>query len=173
MLEIVVAVGVIALVGTLITQVFFTTSRSNTKTEVQKNVKQNGDFAIELMGRMIRGARRVTTSCSTAGTTTTSIAITNPDGGGTTFGCLLDGTVTRIASTSASRTDYLTDQDLTLGGVDCTGASLQFVCTTPTDQPTTIAITFQLTQQGAPPDQFDKASGSFQTTVAIRNPDAR
>ncbi len=173
LLEILVAIGVIALMGTLIAQVFFTTTRSNTKTEVQKNVKQNGDFAIEVMGRMIRGARTMATNCSAAGTTTTSIAITNQDGGTTTFGCLLDGTVTRIASTSAGRTDYLTDQNLTIGGAACTGASLQFVCTAPSDQPSTVAITFQLSQKGTPADQFEKASASFQTTVAIRNPDAR
>ena len=169
LLEIMVSIGIVAIMGVLISQVFFTTTRSNAKAEVLKNVKQNGDFAAELMGRMIRNANAITTTCADTGSTTTSITLTNPNGGSTAFGCILDGTVMRIASTSAGRTDYLTDSGLTLGGVDCNGASLSFVCTAPAGQPTTVAITFRLAQKGTPPDQFDRASASFQTTAAIRN----
>ena len=169
LLEIMVSIGIVAIMGVLISQIFFTTTRSNAKAEVLKNVKQNGDFAAELMGRMIRNANAITTTCADTGSTTTSITLTNPNGGSTAFGCLLDGTVMRIASTSAGRTDYLTDSGLTLGGVDCNGASLSFVCTAPAGQPTTVAITFRLAQKGTPPDQFDRASASFQTTAAIRN----
>ena len=111
-----VSIGIVAIMGVLISQVFFTTTRSNAKAEVLKNVKQNGDFAAELMGRMIRNANAITTTCADTGSTTTSITLTNPNGGSTAFGCLLDGTVMRIASTSAGRTDYLTDSGLTLGG---------------------------------------------------------
>ncbi|KKU96317.1 MAG: hypothetical protein UY27_C0001G0010 [Candidatus Gottesmanbacteria bacterium GW2011_GWA1_48_13] len=170
LLEILVAIGILAIVGTLIVQVFFTTTRANSKTEVQKNVKQNGDFAIEAMSRLIRSARSVSSSCTAGGATTESLTLINEHGRTTTFGCLLDGEVTRVASTSGARTDYLTDQNLTLGGASCTQDSLQFVCTAPADQPAMVSITFGLSQKGTPPDQFEKASASFQTTVAIRNP---
>lgn len=169
LLEIMVSIGIVAIVGVLISQVFFTTTRSNAKAELLKNIKQNGDFSVGLMGQIMRNANTITTACTETGTTTASIALTNPDGGSTTLGCLLDGTVTRIASTSASRTDYLSESSLTLGGTACNGASLSFVCTAPAGQPTTVAITFSLAQKGTPPDQFDRASASFQTTVALRN----
>ena len=170
MLEVLVSIGILAMVGTLIVQVFFTTTRANSKTEVQKNVKQNGDFAVEVMSRLIRSARSITTSCTAGGATTESVTFVNQNGGTTTLGCLLDGAVTRVASTSAGRTDYLTDKSLTIGGAECTQDSLQFVCTAPAGQPAMVAITFRLSQKGTPQDQFEKATAAFQTTVAIRNP---
>jgi len=169
LLEILVAMGVLAILGTVIAQVFFTTTRTNTKVEISKDVKQNGDFAMEVMSRIVRNAASVTTVCSDTGTATDTITVDNLDGGITTFECVLDGDITRIASTSAGRTDYLTSSSLTLGGTDCTGATLQFVCMSPVDGPTTVAIAFTLAQKGTPVDQFEKASASFQTTVAIRN----
>lgn len=171
LLEILVSIGVLALMSTLLTQVFITSTRSNTKTEIAKDVKQNGDFATEVIARLIRNSLAITTLCSTTGTTTSSIAITNPDGGATTLGCALDGTVTRIASTSAGATAYLTASNLTLGGTSCSGATLTFTCTAPVDQPTTVSIAFTLSQKGTPEDQSARASASFQTTVAIRNKD--
>lgn len=169
LLEIMVSIGIVAIVGLLISQVFFTTTRTNSKTEVLKNIKQNGDFSLERVTDLVRNAREITSTCAEGGTTAASITFTNPDGGSTALGCLLDGTVTRIASVSAGSTDYLTDSALTLGGADCNAASLTFVCTAPAGQPATVAITFSLAQKGTPPDQFDRASASFQTTVAIRN----
>lgn len=169
LLEVLVAVGVVGVASVLIAQVFFATTRSNTKTELLKNVKQNGDFAVGVVNRLIRNATAITTACSTTGTTTTTISLTNPDGNTTTLGCLLDGAVTRIASVSATATDYLTDSALTLGGSACNGSSLSFVCTTPSGQPTTVTVSFTLSQKGTPVAQFEKSSASFQTTVAIRN----
>src|SRR5574341_1852665 len=135
LLEVLVAIGIMALVGTLIAQVFFTTTRSNTKVEITKDVKQSGDFAVEVMSRIIRNAVSITTVCAESGTTTSTITVTNLDERETTFGCLLDGTVTRIASTSGTRTDYLTPTNVTLGGANCGTSSLSFVCTTPLDEP--------------------------------------
>ncbi|MBI5448716.1 prepilin-type N-terminal cleavage/methylation domain-containing protein [Candidatus Gottesmanbacteria bacterium] len=169
LLEIMVSIGIVAVVGVLISQVFFTTTRSNAKSEVLKNVKQNGDFSLERIYQLVRNATEVTSTCAEGGTSSSSITLTNPDGESTSLGCLLDGTVTRIASVSASTTEYLTDSALTLGGADCNASSLTFVCTMPAGQPATVAIIFSLAQKGTPPDQFDRASASFQTTAAIRN----
>ncbi len=104
LLEILVAMTIIASVGILITQVFFTTTRTNTKSELLKDVKQNGDFAVESMTRMIRNSFGVDSDCTAEGTALNYIQIRNPDGIDTTFGCVADGSVTRIASTSASST---------------------------------------------------------------------
>ena len=80
LLEILVAMTIIASVGILITQVFFTTTRTNTKSELLKDVKQNGDFAVESMTRMIRNSFGVDSDCTAEGTALNYIQIRNPDG---------------------------------------------------------------------------------------------
>ncbi len=170
LLEILVSVTIIAGLSILIAQAFFTTSRSNTKTEILKEVKQNGDIALGLMSRMIRESSQITSVCATAGTTSTSISVKNPDSGITTFGCSLDSAVTRIASSSGV-TDFLTSASVTLGGTGCTDAAmtLQFVCTALPGGGNTVKISFTLSQQGTPVALFQRAQSTFQTTVGVRN----
>lgn len=172
LLEVLVSITIAASVGILIAQVFFTTTKSNTKTELLKDVKQNGEYAVAIMERMIRNALRVESTCSKTGSTLRSIEIANRDGNTTTFGCVLDTGITRIASTSGTgRTEYLTSSNLTIGGTSCTDPdnSLSFVCTSYSDQPSKVTVSFSLSQTGTPPDQQDQASVTFQTTAVPRN----
>lgn len=169
LLEILVSMGIIGLLSVVMTQTLYTTARSNTKTEILKEVKQNGDFVIDVMSRMIRSSLSVTSSCSSAGTTTSSLTITNPDGRSTTFGCLADSGVTRVASTSSARTDFLTNSGVTAGGSDCSSSSLRFVCTGSPGAATSVQIKLTLAQKGTPVAQFEKASATFQTSVTLRN----
>ncbi len=115
LLEILVSVTIISGLSILIAQAFFTTSRSNTKTEILKEVKQNGDFALGIIGKMVRESYGITSTCAAAGTTSTSLSIKNPDSGVTTFGCVFDSGVSRVASSSGT-VDYLTSTSVTLGG---------------------------------------------------------
>jgi prepilin-type N-terminal cleavage/methylation domain-containing protein len=179
LLETLVAVSAIATVGILIAQVFFTTTRSNTKTELMKEVKQNGDYALELMTRMIQNSIAINSACTSAGTVLDTIDIKNADGNSTQFGCFLDNSVTpsvtRIASVSAvsNKRDSLSSTNVTLGGGSCAEVAgiptLQFVCTSYVDQPPKITIRFRLSQRGTPVDQFELSSISFQSTVSPRN----
>lgn len=166
LMEVLVSVGIIAIVGTVIAQSFFTMVRTNVKSELINNVKQNGDFSLDVMSRMVRNASSVTTTCSAAGTTTPSLTILNPNSYTTTFTCQLDGAVARIASVSAMRTEYLTSRNVSLG-VDCTG-TLTFVCTSLSNQKTQVQILFNLSQVGMPTDQFEKGNVTFQSTVTTR-----
>lgn len=173
LLEILISMTIIGGMGILIAQVFFSTTRVNTKTELLKDVKQNGQFAIDTMTRMLRNSSSVESTCSTAGTTAKSLTIANVNGDNTTLGCALTNGVTRIASTSASvsASEYLTSQNLTLGGTTCAdnAMSLSFVCTSYADLPSKVTISFRLYQKGSPADQFEKASQLFQTTINLRN----
>ena len=166
LMEVLVSVGIVAILGIVIVQTFFTTVRTSRKTEITRDVKQNGDFALDVMSRMVRSARMVTTVCSTNGTQTPTITIVNPDNYTTTFGCVVDGAVSRIASTSGLRTEYLTSRNVSLG-VDCTNA-LTFICTGLASQKTSVQIKFTLGQVGTPVDQFEKGSSNFQTSVVTR-----
>jgi prepilin-type N-terminal cleavage/methylation domain-containing protein len=175
LLETLIAVSVMATIGSLIAQVFFTTTRTNTKTEALKEVKQNGDFALDVMTRMVRNSLSVSSSCASTGTTLGALDIQNSDGDTTEFGCYYDDAnkITRIASTSAATgtTEYLTSINTTLGGASCADAnnSLSFVCTSFPGDPDHIVITFRLAQRGVSIDQFEKANMQFQTTVSARN----
>lgn len=163
LLELLVSVAIISILSIVMSQVFISTIRTNTKTEILKEVKQNGDSAIESMVRMIQNAQIVT--CNT----TRSLAIVNPDGFTTTLACLADGTAMRLASSSASTTVYLSSKKVTLGGVSCDTSTLLFTCTSATGMPSSVMISFRLAQTGAPGAQFETASETFQTTAAMRN----
>ncbi len=168
-IELLVAVAIISGLGTILAQSFFTTTRSNTKVEKLTDVKQNGEYAIAVLERMIRNARTITASCTSGGTQASpSAAIVSPDGLTTTFQCALDGSVTRVASVSSVGTEYLTGSGVTLGGTSCDTDSLNFYCTSIADTPRSVRVTFQLSQKGTPVDQFEKASTTFQTSIGLR-----
>ncbi len=169
LLEIIVAMGIIGLLSVVMTQTLFTTTRSNTKTEVLKDVKQNGDFSLDVMSRMIRSAKSVSSACSPLGSETTSLTIVNLDQGQTTFGCIVGDGVTRVASVSSSRTDYLTSGNMTAGGTSCAGSTLMFICTQKPGLSANVVIRLTLAQKGTPVEKFAKASASFETAVTLRN----
>lgn len=173
LLEIMITTAIMGVIGMLISQVFFTTTRVNTKTELLKDMKQNGQFAMDTITRMIRASLEVNSACTTSGSQASSIQITNPDGQMTTFGCSLDASTgaTRIASTSAysGQSDYLTSKNVSLGSTSCAGASLVFTCTSSPDQPSRVKVVYTLRQIGSPNDSFGTASQTFETTVSVRN----
>lgn len=163
LLEMLVSVGVIAVISVVLSQVFIVTLRTNTKTELLKDIKQNGELALETMMRMIQSAKNVT--CPT----TQSVTVTGPDDGVTTFECSLSGSVTRIASTSAAGTKYLTADNTTLGGSNCAASSLAFACAGGVGVPVSVTIGFRLSQAGVSGASFEEVSESFQTSVTTRN----
>lgn len=167
LLELIISVAIIALVSTVISQVFFATTKSNAKAEIQKEVKQNGDYALGVMERMVRSAGAITSTCSSGGSTTTSLTITNPDFGSTTFGCDSTTGIARIASSSATGTVYLTSSAVRLG-VSCTSSTLAFVCTTVAAVPKNVKINFTLAQSSTSPDVTEQSSLSFQSFVTVR-----
>ncbi len=163
LLELIVTVAAIALMSTVLSQIFFTTLKTNKRTELLKEVKQNGDFAQESLTRMIQNAQSLSTICDSAGVESTSIAIVNPDGNTTTLTCVDDGEVARMASVSASQTEYLTSTNVTLGAT-CTTSTFTFVCKGGTAVPNSLTISFTLSHV-----DYDAFSAAFQTTVTTRN----
>lgn len=165
LLEIIVSVSIVALMSAVISQVLLTTVRTNTKGGIINTVKQNGDFSLETMTRMIQSAQSVTSpACTSGGTSGTSLVIQNSDGGTTTLSCLLDSGVYRIASGSA----FLTNSSITAAdsGGTCT---LAFICSSDAGIADTVQISFSLAQKGTTAAQYESASISFQTTVSLRN----
>lgn len=162
LLEILIGVGILAIVSTLIVQVLFTTTHANKKTKLMSDIKQNGAFALDVMERMVRESSAMTV-------TATSVEITNPDASVTTFTCRSDGKVARIASVSGTGVvEYLTGGNVTLstsGGATCADSSLSFQSV---DQ-SLLSITFSLGQSGVAGGAYESARSSFQGTVGVRN----
>jgi len=168
LVEVIVSMGILAIISVAIAQAMFTSTRTNTKTELLKDIKQNGDFAIGVMTRMIQNARAITSTCTPAGTTSQTLTMINPDGATTTLECSTDGAVFRIASVSGIQTDYLTSNNLTVTGASCAASSFTFTCTSVPDAPDRVQILFTLAQKGTPFEKYEQSSASFQTTVNIR-----
>ncbi len=172
LLEVVVSVILISLIGVVIAQSFFTTTKNNTKAEALKEVKQNGDFALSVMERMLHNAAGLNMSCPDTGIATPSVAIKNLDGGTSTLGCALytqgTTTYTRLASISAEVT-YLSTEGISLGGGSvCDASTLRFTCATSSNG-TTIDISFQLGKVGSNPQDAQSTLRTFSSTVVLRN----
>lgn len=175
-IELVISVAIIAGVSVVIAQTYFAATRSAVKIEAIKDIKQNGDFATNVMTRMIHNAKRGSLAC-----VGNSIQITNPDGGQTTFKCVFDSGVPRIASISAilfSKTEYLSSTTLSLtplsvngtAPTDCTGNSFVVIsCDPGAGAPGKVAVSFSLYTANVPSGQFNQASTNFATTVTMRN----
>lgn len=152
---------VISLMGIILVGgggLFFNIMKGASKAEVEKEVKQNGEYAMAIMERMIKNSKGVT-DCSRS----EELTIENIDGGLTTFS-LDDG---KIASSGAS---------LTGDNIDAAN-SLSFVCiyepegTSLPKNIRRVEIGFTLQPKGgipeAPPETYSKID--FQTSVSLRN----
>jgi len=193
LLEMIVVAAVLGILSLLFTQILYMTIRTNTKTESLKNVKQNGDHALDVMTRMIQNAKTVDTDCydeyESTKYATGSVTVVGWDGGSSRLECVEDGTTARIASVS-SGTQYLTGEDVTLGDIatassefefikginpvgseeefPCANYPLRFICTSTGGRPTGIQIFFLL-QQASHSSQFQEALMNFTATVGVRN----
>jgi len=165
LLEIIISVGILAIVGTLIAQVLFTTTHVNKKTEILTDIKQDGNFALDVIGRMVRSAKTID-KC-TGG----ELQITNPNNNQTTFKCFFDGTTARIASESASHPRvYLTSGNVTLisSSSDC-NKTIMFACLPAVAPYNQVTVTFTLGQLGVAGSAYEGGSASFQSTINMRN----
>jgi prepilin-type N-terminal cleavage/methylation domain-containing protein len=166
LIELLVSISIVGILSILIVQSFFTSLRNNTKTELMKDLKQNGDFAMQVMVRMIQNAQSIPV-CNT-----NSLTLRSFDGQETTFHSNITEGVCGIASSSAlplpSGTDYtLTSSNVTMTGV-CSDA-IKFSCEPIQNQTAKVNISFGLTQKGSPPDAIDIAKQDFSSSVVVRN----
>lgn len=150
LIEMLVAVAILGTVGLVSSRIFFTALRGASKSDVIREVKQNGDYALTVMERMIRNAVDITSVCPTIAN---SLTIKNLDGNSTTFS-LAGG---QISSNSAS----LTNNKVIVSG-------LSFTCLRTTGKPDVINISFSVAQTGAGAGPEEISSLNFQTTVSLR-----
>ncbi len=168
LLEIVVSLGILSVLGIVLTQSFISSVRTSTKGEITQEVVQSGNYAVEVASRLLLNANTVVSACTSGGTSSSSFIVTNPDGQNSTLGCVSDSDVLRIASSSASSVSYLTSNAVTLSGADCTSA-LTFVCKIIGDGNATVKMSFSLLQKNADARVYEKASFPFELSITMRN----
>lgn len=73
--EIVVILAVLAIVGVILSEAFFLSIRGSNKAQILAKIKQNGQTALELIDKTIRGSNSVAITCSFSGTLTDTIIL--------------------------------------------------------------------------------------------------
>jgi len=185
LLELLVVAVILTLLSVVIAQVFFSTMRTNSKTEALRDVKGNGDRALEVITRLVQNAESIElpelpAACAAypaVGDPIDEITLKNADEGETKLECVADGVngIARIASTSAlPQTVYLTSANVTL--IDptlttnaCTNHALSFTCSSVGGTPSYVTVSFTLRQKNSYASVVDSGSATFQTTVTLRN----
>jgi len=172
LVEILVVVGILGIIAVVASTIFFTTLRSAGKTKVLTTVKQNGDYTLSVMERLIRGSQEVVTNtdnkiCESG---MNYLKFKRADGSTIEFGCLEEGAANgRIASNSARLTSSKVKVDSC--SFDCSCPAVFPNCTAEGAKfyPKTVTIKFTLSQVGAAVRPEEEATINFQTTVSTRN----
>lgn len=163
LIEVLMMIFVMGIVVVMGSNLFFSIMKGASKAEIQKEVKQNGDYAMSIMEKMIRNAQEIVENSDDQICTASmkKIKIKNPDGGETEFGCLASSGITQLASSSA----LLTSENISLGS-SCEASDLEFTCDD-NSSPENVTISFTLYQaQGGKVEE--KAQVKFQTKVSLR-----
>lgn len=159
--EVIIVIFLFSLISVTGTSLFFSIMRTTSKAEAEKEVKQNGDYAMTVMQTMIRNARQIV-PCETGAS---SLTIVNQKGSTNTIGCFDEDGMAKIASDSGA----LTGSNVTVStaGVTCSGSTLVFNCQNTSPQTVSIAFTLSKSSVGAKIEE--QASVFFQTSVTLRN----
>ncbi len=158
LLETLVVISIVGIVAALGISFLSTILKGGNKTTIVSEIKQNGNYVMEVMSRYIRNANSINTCAQN------TLSLMQQDSSVVTFSLLPTDNNTlnnRIASNSAS----LTNADIK-NGVEVT--SLTFSCDT-TTYPATVNISFTLANaRQASTGQEYKANQTFSTTVSLR-----
>lgn len=167
LIELLIAVSLMGIIGIITTQIFILGIRSQVKSELMKEVKQNGDYASTVIERMLRSA--VDIRGSQCNTNTKTLYFTDPGGDEIHFDCS-DGT--KISSVSG-----LSDLAITSNKVIVPICNFRIVCPTPPLSPKYVFVSFTVTQAtgliptpGAliTPIAGETVQIPYQTTVSLR-----
>jgi len=156
LIEILVVIGVLAIIVVVGSTSFFNLLKGSTKTRTASLVKQNGDYTLAIMERMIRNGEIIENSDGqTCDLGMPKIKISNPDGKETEFSCIDNNP---ISSNSAK---LISDQ-ITVNNClfDCQEGGYF--------DPDVVTIDFTLSI-GSPTQPEGFATLRFKTTVVLRN----
>lgn len=148
-MEVLVVVVVAVIIMTITTGMFATLLRSSAKSRILVEVKQNGNYALNIMERIIRNSKGVQGGGS-------SITITTPDNQNSVFRC-------------ENNKVYWNDVILISDKLDVLNCANVFTITPglPGVKPDTVLIDFVLQSSGATTES--SASAGFKIGIVLRN----
>jgi prepilin-type N-terminal cleavage/methylation domain-containing protein len=173
LIEILVSMGIISYLGIFIVQALTATIRSNSKIEIMKEIKQNGDYAVSLLQRKIQSAQTINCSANNH-----QLSLTYFDGTTETIqseyitptpGCRM---VVRTVPPNPTPTivSVITSTNLVLEPTPaiCSNAFLIERCDTISSIDSGVKISFPLLQRSGGTN-IDKAQMKFELGAQIRN----
>lgn len=159
LIETVVVVALLGMLGIVATNSLVSLLRSSSRTELNKEIKQNGDYVLSVMESKIRSATGIINSCT--GVPISSITVRNKDTSENTFTC--DSVTRRIYQDGVS----LTSSDVRVNSCNI------FICNRDTGcggcPAHDVVIDFTLTQPNPSAAVPDQASQQFKSKVVIRS----
>ena len=169
LIELLVVITLVGIIGIIISQMFIINVRTQGKSEVIKEVKQNGDFVMSVMESMIRNSANV--AVSDCNTNTQKLTIINQDGLETTFDCSGSSVASFSGVLQTTPQATPTGSPLTNNKVAISDCTFRIVCPTPPLYPKYVFINFSISYAGSglTPTPGSYTNLNYQTTVSLRN----
>lgn len=170
LIELLVVITIVGFIGVMTTQIFILGIRSQMKSEVMKELKQNGDYAEGVMSSMIRNAVDIGDQSISCNTNTEKLTILNPDGYATTFDCSDNTKISSISGSMENNVFVPNGQQITLTNIQLSimVCNFRLVCPTPPLYPKYVFMDFLLTQAGVTPTPGNASFFESQSTVSLR-----
>lgn len=171
LMEIMVTIVILGGLGVVASSSLFSLLRGASKTELVKEIKQNGDYALSVMEIKIRNAHDIVSTCDGSAATSLTIINQDIDRTQTEFACN-NGRISQrdLGAPGASpspTTEYLTNSSVAIPA--CTTANFSFTCATSTVTGSkNVIFKFTLTQN-ATVGPAEAVSQTFQIQVTLRN----
>lgn len=162
LIEVLIGVLILVMVTLVTSSIVATTFKSAVKSRVLKEVKQNGDYALTVMGRAIINAAELVenTDGDRCTGTMTKLNVKNADGITFTEFALAGGAITQ--SDGSTTTNITSSQNVVV-------SNLSFDCVSSPTKPEYITVSFNVQQSGTPISTEQIASLDFQSTFTVRN----
>lgn len=157
LVELLVVVAIFAGLGVLLVNSLFSILRSNTKSELIKEIRQNGSFALDVMTKKLTGGQSPVCGPD-------QVSFIDSEGEEVIFSCESD----YIASESAGIKTALTSNQTGEGKIRISLTDCFFVCE-PVGPSSKVTIGFTLSQAGSSSRQEELAQQSFSKVVLVRN----
>lgn len=154
-IEMLVVTALLGIISTIVTQILVISVRSTLKAEIQKEVKQNGDYAMSEIERGVRNAVDVSVTGCDSGSC--RLTVTNPNATTTVFTCDSSKKITSSLG------------DLTNSKVAWSVCTFQVVSPVPPVRPKYVYVHFTLTQAGSGADLNSSANLPYQSTIELRS----
>ena len=152
------AIGILVVVLTVVVSTFLVVITKSAKVKVFKTVESEGNYALGVMERTIRGAKEIVSSCSENMDT---ISVIDQSDEVVVFACIDEGTGAGYLERDGNR---LTSEAVVLDSCDID-------CYPPgeIEKPHQVRVAFQLSQAEATSRSEEQATLTFQFIVSLRN----